>query len=336
MKSAKLLFVSLVAGAVLGNPGVAVGADRVQMLTAPTGSIVHTVGSSIASVVSRNTDMEMLALPMAGPQVYVPQINSGQAEFTLMNALDSYEALRGGADYQASYKNLRLAGVGFTNELGVLVPKDSDIHTGEDLRGKRVTGVFSAHKTCRQLSTAALANFGLTWDDVEVVPVTHSKTASKALGEGRVDAALCVAMGQAVVEEVNARIPVRFLSLDDSPEAVERTKEAFPAGRLIAYEAGKYTGLVKDTNIWSYPFYLVAGADVSDETVYRTVEAIYENIDELRNISGVFKRWYPEQMIGADITLPVHPGARRFYEEKGMWTDEVQAADEHNFKKIAQ
>ncbi len=314
-------FLGLTCGAVLAD-------GNIRILTAPTGSIVHTTGSAISSVVSKNTDYTMLAAPMSGPQIYVPQLDGGRAEFALLNAADAHEAFSGGAGYRQAYKNLRLAAVGFTNELGVIVPADSDIKTGKDLKGKRVSGVFSAHKTCEQLASAQMANFDVSWDDVTVVPVTHSRTAVQALGDGRVDAALCVPLGQAIVQEINAQTPVRFISLNNDPQAVARTRAKFPAGEIRGYTAGDSVGLIDDAYIWSYPFYLAANKDVPDDEVYTVVKTISEHVQELRGISGVFNRWVPEKMIGVDITLPVHEGAKRFYQEAGLWNDGVEAADQ--------
>jgi len=332
MKLKNNLLKTVAAGAAFALSVSAFAEERVRLLTAPTGSIVHTTGAAIASVGTKHTDMTVLAAPMSGPQIYVPQVNSGQAEFTLMNAADSFNALRGGTGYRTPYKNLRLAAVGFTNELGVIVSRDSDIHSPADLKGRRVTGVFSAHKTCEQLATAQLANLELTWDDVQVVPVTHSRTAVQALADGRADVAMCVPLGQAIVQEVNATKPIRFLSLNDSPEAVKITREHFPAGTIRAYKEGANVGVLSDINVWSYPFYLIANKDTSEDTVYQLVKAVYENVNELREVSGVFKRWIPEQMVDAELTLPVHDGARRFYEEKGMWSEAVEASHLENLK----
>lgn len=330
---------ALLAGfaAMIALSTTAVAQERVRLLTAPTGSIVHTTGSAIASVVSQKTDLTVIAAPMAGPQVFVPQVNSGQAELTLMNAADTYNAVRGvRPSYQSEFSNLRVAAVGFTNELGMIVRADSDIRSGADLKDRRVTGAFSAHKTCEALATAQLANLGLTWDDVRVVPVTHSRTAVQALAEGRAEVAMCVPLGQAIVQEVNAQTPIRFLSMDASPEAVARTEKAFPAGEIREYKKGSSIGVLEDVNVWSYPFYLIANKDASPEMVYTTVKAISENIDALRGVSGVFNRWHPEAMINASITAPVHEGAIRFYKEQGLWTDAVQAAHERVSNELDQ
>lgn len=331
----KVLLIAVLA-ALLGSTA-ALAQTRARLLTAPTGSIVHTTGSAIASVISQKTDLTVIATPMAGPQVFVPQLHNGQAEFTLMNAADTYNAVRGvRQSYQSSFSNLRVAAVGFTNELGIIVRADSDIRSGQDLKGRRVTGAFSAHKTCEELATAQLANLGLSWDDVRVVPVTHSRTAVQALAEGRAEVAMCVPLGQAIVQEVNAQTPIRFISMDDSPEAVARTEKAFPAGEIRAYEKGSSIGVLEDVNVWSYPFYLIASKDASPDVVYTTVKAISENIDALRAVSGVFNRWHPEAMINAGITAPVHEGAIRFYKEQGLWTEAVQAAHERLSSELGQ
>lgn len=299
-------------------------ASTLRLLTAPTGSIVHSTGSAIASVVSQKTDYTVLAAPMSGPQVYVPQVDAGRAQFALLNAADAHEAFVGGVGYRKEYRNLRVAAVGFTNELGIIVRRDSNIRTGADLKGRRVSGAFSAHKTCEQLATAQMANLGLDWEDVTVVPVTHSRTAVQALGEGRVDAAMCVPLGQAIVQEINAQTPIRFISMNSDEAAVARTRAAFPAGELASYKAGDSVGLIDDAYVWSYPFYLAVNKDVPDEQVYTVVKMISEHIGELRAISGVFNRWLPEGMIADNVTLPVHDGAKRFYEEQGLWTDSIE------------
>lgn len=309
----------------LAAAGTSQAQDRVQMLTSPVGSMVNTVGTAISSVVARNTDLEIGTSAMAGPQIILPQANNAPGSFTLLNAADAYQALRGVKPaYRAAYPNLRLVSVGFSNPLGVLVRADSDIKTGADLKGRRVTGVFSAHKTCEQLATAQLADLGQTWDDVTVVPVTHSRQAAPAIAEGRADVAMCVPVGQAVVKEVNAQVPVRFVSLDDGAGKAKVIRDIFPAGKFAYYKAGSSDGVLSDVAVWSYPFYLVANAETSDDAVYKVTKAIYENIEALRQTSPIFRSWKPETMAEADSTIPYHPGAIRFFKEAGLWTDAMQ------------
>ena len=60
-----------------------------------------------------------------------------------------------------------------------------------------------------------LANAGLTWDDVKIVPVPAVNDGVDALVQGRADAANH-AIGVAKVKEADAAVGVRYLSLDCS------------------------------------------------------------------------------------------------------------------------
>ena len=214
--------------------GSAYAADQVDIVTLPQGSVAHGVGVALAGVVSAKSPIRMIAAGYGGPQILVPLVDEGKASFALLNANDVASATRGTKpEYKSAHRNLRIISNGYSNSIGILVRADSDIRTAADLKGKRVTGVFSAHKTCAKLATATIANAGLTWDDVKVVPVTSTVPSVQALADGRADAALCGAIGMSVIKEVNARVPLRFVSLDSSPAAEKRAEEAFAGGRVI-------------------------------------------------------------------------------------------------------
>jgi len=319
-----LLAAGLVAASAIG----AQAQSHANMLTAPTGSMVNTVGTAIASQVSQDGAVSMGTSAMGGPQITVPQTNGTPGTFTLLNAADAYEAFNDSDSYQAANTNLRLVSIGFQNPLGILVHDDSDIRTAENIRGKRVTGAFSAHKTCETLATAQLQNLGLTWDDVTVVPVTHSRTGVEAMADGRADVAMCVPVGQAIVKQVNATKAVRFVSMNDGSEAAAKVRELFPAGAFKTYEAGSSEGVIDTVAVWNYPFYLVANKDTPDDVVYEVTRVIHDKIEDLRATSAVFRSWETEGMAASDINVPYHPGAIRFYEEKGMWTEEMQKSSD--------
>ncbi|MWD25948.1 TAXI family TRAP transporter solute-binding subunit [Aquicoccus sp. SCR17] len=302
--------------------------DSANMLTAPTGSMVNTVGTAIASQVSQDGKVDMGTSAMGGPQITVPRTNATPGSFTLLNAADAHDAFNKGGSYQAANTDLRLVSIGFQNPLGILVHDDSGIETAEDIRGKRVTGAFSAHKTCETLATAQLQNLGLSWEDVTVVPVTHSKTGVEALADGRADVAMCVPVGQAIVKQINATDAVRFISMNKGKDEAAKVRELFPAGAFKDYAAGSSEGVINDVSVWNYPFYLVTNKDTPDNVVYEVTRVIHDQIDDLRSTSAVFKSWEADGMAAEDVNVPYHPGAIKFYKEKDMWSDAKQKASD--------
>jgi TRAP-type uncharacterized transport system substrate-binding protein len=64
---------------------------------------------------------------------------------------------------------------------------------------------------------------------------------------------------------------------------------------------------------------ILAGRHVSDETVYKYVKAIAENEVRVQTIGGSLKTSFATaKMVTNPTKLPVHPGALRYYKEKGL------------------
>lgn len=317
---------------------IGVGASWAQggklvFATNATGSMGNRVGSAIAGVVTQKTPYTMVATAYAGPSVYVPLLGAGKVQFVFMNAVDSLYARNGTKPfYNKAHPGLRLAAVGLTSYSSPVVRKDSSIRSGSDVKGKRVSGVYAGHSTCRQLAAAVLANYGLSTNDVTVVPATGAVSGVKLLASGRVDLATCAVIGMGIIRETDAQIGVRHLGIDPSPEAAARFREAFPAGQPTKITSKAGPAVAEEMWVWEYPFYLVTSADTPDEVVYETVKAVWGNLEELRKTMAGFKRWTQERMASSGATVPFHPASIRFFKEQGVWSAELDAEQEKLLK----
>ncbi len=315
----------LLAASLVLVPGIAAAQQQLEILTLPTGSVASGVGTALASVLSQKTPMRVLPVAYAGPQVMVPFVDSGKSAFVLLNVQDSRQAYEGEKPhYQQKNRNLRLVSVGYENIIGPMATQKSGIKSGMDLKGRTVAAEFTAHQTCRDLSNAVLANLKLTPSDIKAVPVASVVPGVQALGTGRAEASPCVAVSMAVVKETNIQSPLRFVSIDPSAEAMKRAREAFPGLRPVKLTPGSYDAVAEDTWAFSYDFYLVSNAQTSDDVIYQVVKTIWDSLPELEKINPVFKSWPQKRMADADVTLPYHPGAIKFFKEKGVWTADAQ------------
>ena len=176
-----------------------------RISTNPQGSLFYRAGTAVAKVLSNHISIPARVQPFAGTSVALPLVNSGEVELGVNNTHDSRMAYRGLNPFLASPK-LRLVTVLFTLRVAWFVPARSDIHSVEDLRGKRVTGEYKAQLAVWFNATSILAGAGMDWNDVKMVPTANVVTGTNALIEGRVDAAL-FALGAGKVREANAKIP---------------------------------------------------------------------------------------------------------------------------------
>ncbi len=80
--------------------------------------------------------------------------------------------------------------------------------------------------------------------------------------------------------------------------------------------SGTYKGQKKDTPTVVSTGELIVGKHVSEVVAYTITKILCENVEELHEINNANKTFIPEKG-WADVALPLHPGAEKFYREAG-------------------
>jgi len=300
--------------------------------TNPAGTVYFALASGIAKVVSVGAGYQMVVQPHAGTSTMLPLINTGEMEFGIQNGVDLWLAYRGpshqigGRNPFAHTPNVRLVMRGAPLMVGLLVRKDSPIKTVHDVKGKRFTGEYRAHLAVWYNMFGHLSSAGLTWNDVKVVPVNTVNDGVDALLQNRADVTQH-ALNSAKVKEADAAVGVRHISDDCSPAGEARMKKAVPGYYPRVVKPGAITGVVEDTCVVAYDTYFFAGKGVPDQVVELALKAVWEGGAELVPIHPMFKEWTQDRAVDPEASIPYHPGAIRFYKERGAWKpgmDQVQ------------
>jgi TRAP-type uncharacterized transport system substrate-binding protein len=61
-----------------------------------------------------------------------------------------------------------------------------------------------------------------------------------------------------------------------------------------------------------------------DEAAYAILEALWNNMEKYRNVHVLLRSLTQKRLATIEATVPFHPGAVKFYKEKGLWTDELE------------
>ena len=235
--------------------------------------------------------------------------------------------------FEHAMKNIRIVSAGTPNTITIAVRADSDIHTSEDLKGKRITARFSALPECQIHATAQLNNRGLGWKDVRPVPVTSIIQAAQALAERRVDVMACASPAIRALREVNARTPVRFLSIDNSPAAMARALKNFVyAKKPRKLRKGAFGWLSSETWFLNDPWYLYGHKGLSNDVVYAVVQALRVHNKDLKKGHPILMGWTPRPMVLRGATVAYHPGAIRYFREVGAWGRDMDTLHAKNLK----
>lgn len=298
----------------------------------PPGSLFYALGSGLAKVISDASPIQAQIQPYAGTSTFVPLFATGELDFGVVNAVDMgmvYQGQKlkvGGRNPYPHVAQSRLIMRGSPLRSSLIVRKDSPIKTIANVRGKRVTGEYPAQLAVWYNVFGSLSNGGLTWNDVKVVPVPAVNEGVDALIQGRVDVTTH-AMGSAKVKEADSAVGIRYIPLDCSKQGEARIKKAVPGYYLSVVKGGSTTGVLEDTCAYTYDIYLVGHRALPDAVVRNVLQAIWVNIDKLPQFHPGFREWTRARAVDADVTLPYHPAAIRYFKDNGVWSpklDEVQ------------
>ena len=304
--------------------------------THPVGSFFNVVGTAVATVVGKHTPMRTTVKPMAGPAAWYPMVETREIDLGVLNNWDAEKGYLGESTYNKLSKGkgfpVRLVAISVNNAIGMVVATDSGIQKYADLKGKRVAGNLPTPSL--QLQTEALlANGGVSWSEVRPVAVSSVAEGVKVVMEGRADASCTATIGMPITEELQAKRGARFLPLDPSPEALNRVKEKFAGYPLKVTPGPGRTGVEKEMFLWAYDIYLIGRENLPDDAAYRVVKALWENYKDLGAIHVLLKGWTPKLFVTKEALIPYHAGAVRFYQEKGVWTNEMAKLQETLLRK---
>ncbi len=310
---------SLALAALVLTPAMAAG--QVVTLGSTTGGATSQMGRAIAATVSDLSPLQMRPQEMANTADYMPLVNAGEIDFGISNVVQLWFAYNGlGMSEGQPGPDLRAVSILQPFRNGLQVRNDSDIQSVEDLRGLRVPA-FPDGSLGDHVMRAYLANGGLTYDDVVGVPVPNFPRMWDSFREGQTDAVIDVP-GSANSRELDAALGgIRYVSFNDTDEARSAMQEWLPQAFLT--EIGPDSGLPGFpepimVNAFTYTFF--ANAGMPEDQVYEVAKAIYEGADALLE-TGPIWGGLNRETFAADVDVPFHPGAIRFYQEAGIWQE---------------
>jgi TRAP transporter TAXI family solute receptor len=249
----------------------------------------------------------------------MPLVNSGELDLTVCNVLEAQEAANGEGPYNGRKQpNIRVLATIFPIYSSIFVRKDSPIQSIAELKGKRIPYGYTAQLTLNRVVDAILATGGLSGKDIVPVLVPNVIRGADDFAEGKADGGF-FALGAAKVAEVDKSVGgIRYLPVSDDPAAVAAMQKIFTYAYVTTVNPSPaFAGLAGPTKLMAYDYLVVAGSHVKDDVVFRIAKAMHENKAKLVESLRAFNGFNPAGMY-KDNPAPYHPGAVKFYKEKGL------------------
>ena len=150
-------------------------------------------------------------------------------------------------------------------------------------------------------------------------------SACSALKEGITDVIMSGACPNAAVMELSQTTKIRFIPI--SLEAQKYICDKLPTFEPSAVPKDVYGAGLPAENLPSVKdrTWMVARADLSDDLVYEATKAVLDHPDEFAKFTPLCPE-YKLDGANKNPVIPFHPGAIKYYKEKGIWTAADDAA----------
>ncbi len=303
-------------GLALALSGASARADEfVNILTGGTSGVYYPMGVALSKIYADK-------IPGARPSVQATkasvenlnllQQGRGEIAFTLGDSLIAAWKGDEEAGFKTPLKKLRGVSAVYPNYIQIVAAKDSGIKTLADLKGKRIS--VGAPKSGTELNARAiLAAAGLAYKDlgkVEYLPFAESVELVK---NRQLDATLQSAgLGVASIRDLATSVEINVVSVPTDIVA----KAGLPFITAIV-PANTYTGQTEAVPTAAVVNYLVTHEGVKDETIYQMTKSMYENLDALAAAHAAGRGVKLDHALDG-MPVPLHPGAARYYKEKGL------------------
>lgn len=297
------------------------GSSSIAIGTGGTGGGYYPMGGGIATLIAEKIDgVAASAQVTAASLENCRLIQKNNAQMALINAAIMY----GYVDKKLQPKNFpgisSIMSAGSADIMIVTLKSKDSINTLRDLKGKRVGlgAPGSATEVINKLVLSGVGLFDLKTGILGIKPAYLSfSEMTSGLKDGRLDAAMYFTTGRpaAAIVDLSTVRDIKLVSIDEV--SIKKLTEKFPFMIPTTHEKGVYKGVDYETRTVLANDVFACRSDLDADLVYEVTKVIHENLPDLAKTGHHgFKLWSATRSVSG--VFPLHPGARKYYDEKGI------------------
>ncbi len=318
-------FISIIGGCVwlliitLALSGNSMAAKRMVFSGGPAGGTFQVVANAIQvyGPVKEAKEFKIRAQSSAGSVENLRKVNKGRAHFGVVYSGHVYLGRNGKLkNDKKTYKDALAVAYLYGAPAQLVVRSNSGIESTKDLVGKKV-GVGNAGSGAFANCELFFSHLGI-WDKIERNAMGYNDAAS-AFGNNQLDAFwLFTAFPSGAVIMAAQTNDIALIDLNKDAEE-SGFYEAYPYMSKLAVPAGTYKGVDYDTPSFQDSTLWVANSKVSEDVVYKLLSIVYtdEGLAHMVSQKKTFKEMNIKNGVKGIVT-PLHPGAEKFWKEKGI------------------
>ncbi len=202
----------------------------------------------------------------------------------------------------------------YTEAVQIVTLKDAGIASISDLEGKTVSVGEEESGTLID-AEAVLRVYGYSTNDVRQLHMDYTQ-AVDALLSGEIDA-MFVTLGtpNQLLKDLSEKAEIQWLSLDAVQK--KRLLSSYSYFTEVTIPAGTYNGQTEEVSTIGVKAILLASNELSSSIVEEMTKVLFAHGDTILSNAGLQETLVEEEAVQG-ITIPFHPGAKKYYENQGI------------------
>jgi uncharacterized protein len=294
-----------------------------KFVTIGTGGVTgvyYAAGGAICRLMNKDRAKHGIrcSVESTGGSVFnINTIKAGELDFGVTQSDWQFHAMNGGKVFEKDGKHSDLRAVFSLHPepFTVLSRKEANIGGVDALKGKRFN-VGNPGSGTRASMEELMGALGWKLGDFALASELKADEHGAALCDNKIDAFFYgVGHPSANIQDPITTCGARLVPLTGA--AVDKLVAGAPFYAKVSIPGGLYAGHPNPTPTYGVLATFVSSAKVPEATVYELVKAVFENFDEFKKLHPAFGALDPKRMIKDGNSAPLHPGAVKYYKEKG-------------------
>lgn len=294
------------------KPREPVESHKLLLGTSSQGGTYYVWGGGWADIMGKNIDGVDIAVEVTGgPTSNMQLIQSGDMELGFVTAWLGGEGYNGVGWTDVKHDKIRSIFSMYPSVMHMYALKGKGVESIHDFAGKHIS-TGAPGSTSAEAGTGLLETLNIEPSKISGLP---TNTSIDGLRDGTIDGGFAVTgVPGPFMLDLETTHEVQHIGLSEDDMA--KLKEDFPYWSEMDVPAGTYKHQDEDTKLVAFWNLAIASSDLSEELVYELVKATFEKNEELQSVDPTAKDTIIENIKYS--TIPLHPGALKFYREEGI------------------
>jgi TRAP transporter TAXI family solute receptor len=294
-----------------------VAADkRISIGTAGTAGALYPMGVAMAETINQHVPgFKASAEASSASLENIRNLAQGNVDWAISQNEVAFMAYAGKGDYEGrAVTSLRSLFGTIISWAQIFAPADSPLTSVKDFKAKRI-GVGAPGSGGERAANTILSYYGLTYKDLKAEFISDTEMVA-ALKDGTLDAFIIThPLKSAALLDLTTSFKVKMI-----PVADDGFYQKYPYFTKLEIPAGTYRNVDKPvpTPTSRIVMYTSTKAGLSADQVYTLLVGVWGHADEWTKTHPAVKKYTTLADAVKGLNVPLHPGALKFYQEKGL------------------